>query len=174
MAAPIAAAYGRAVDDPVYVMCAWAKLGEEGEEGGEVLGAYLRMAGLSRRSGTLSEFAAELADVVICVHMAATVSGIADDLVDSSLSTKLREHAAAVRREPASEFYVFRSVSRVAVATGEALDAVVVGASQRRLLTALHFCLDAAYQASFVTGVDLDAAVTAKLTVVFERGWRTT
>ncbi len=45
-------------------------------EAGEAAGAYARFAGMSRRSGPLSDVAAELADVVITAYLTAEVLGI--------------------------------------------------------------------------------------------------
>lgn len=46
------------------------------EETGEVVGAYRRWSGQARRSGTLTELGAELADVAITAHVAAHEMGI--------------------------------------------------------------------------------------------------
>jgi NTP pyrophosphatase (non-canonical NTP hydrolase) len=46
------------------------------EEAGEFVGAYLRWAGQSRRTGTREEMAEELADVVVTAFAAAQVIGI--------------------------------------------------------------------------------------------------
>lgn len=46
------------------------------EEAGEVVGAYNRYTGTSRRTGTKDELAKELADTVFTAYMAANVLGI--------------------------------------------------------------------------------------------------
>jgi NTP pyrophosphatase (non-canonical NTP hydrolase) len=55
------------------------------EEAGEFCGALNRYLGMSRRTGTLEDVAAELSDVVLCAYVAANRLGI--DL-DTSVQAK--------------------------------------------------------------------------------------
>jgi NTP pyrophosphatase (non-canonical NTP hydrolase) len=63
----------------------WRFVSGVAEEAGEVMGAYNRFTGTSRRTGTKDELAKELADTVFTAYMAADVLGI--DLQDA-LNTK--------------------------------------------------------------------------------------
>jgi hypothetical protein len=47
-----------------------------GEEGGEVLGAWLALHNYHRHPGTVEQLAAELADVVICAFGVALAEGL--------------------------------------------------------------------------------------------------
>lgn len=57
------------------------------EEAGEVVGAYRRYAGHARRSGTVEEFRAEVADAVITAYVLAEEAGF--DL-DAAIHDKLQ------------------------------------------------------------------------------------
>ena len=54
----------------------WRFITGVAEEAGEVVGAYNRFTGTSRRTGTEDELAKELADTVFTAYMAADVLGI--------------------------------------------------------------------------------------------------
>lgn len=58
------------------------------EEAGELVGAYRRWAGKARRTGTLAEVEAELADVLIVTAIFAEVIGID---IDKAVSAKLEK-----------------------------------------------------------------------------------
>jgi NTP pyrophosphatase (non-canonical NTP hydrolase) len=135
--------------DPLGVLCI-------AEEAGEVVGAYRRYAGLARRTGTLADVGAELADVVITSYVSAHAvlfdldAAIGETvLVAENWHPKLLVQALFIQAARFVEVYP-HTASRFALA------AVVVAA--RSVATAMD--------------IDLDAAIREKLAVVFSRGWR--
>lgn len=67
------------------------------EEAGEVVGAYRRLIGWARRSGTRGEFHREVADVVVTAYVLAEEDGF--DL-DAAISDKLQTIYSRGWREP--------------------------------------------------------------------------
>lgn len=125
------------------------------EEAGEFVGAYRRWIGIARRPGTIEDVAAELADVVITTYVTAVEAGVTlDDRGHTQHPTPADPDQAALD--------VFRAVHRAVNFWPEVqLDALT-----------LRGILHAAQQAAAALDIDLDAAIAAKLDVVFTRGWR--
>lgn len=123
------------------------------EEAGEFVGAYRRWSGLARRAGTAADMQAELADVVITTYVTAAELGL---LLDPPLPP-------VVPADPdRAVLDVFRAVHGVVTLFGLVpLDHLALGR-----------VLGAAQQAAAALGIDLAAAVAAKLDVIFTRGWR--
>lgn len=140
------------------------------EEAGEFIGAYRRWAGLARRTGTAEQVHAELADVVITSYVTAAELDI--DL-DAAVAYG-RQHGYAPAWSPggmAPEGEVYRRVLTVTVAVARFVQADLDELPWTRRVT-LAKVVCAAYAAAQALAFDLDAAITAKLAVVFSRGWR--
>lgn len=128
------------------------------EEAGEFVGAYRRWAGLARWTGTETDVQAELADVVITAYVTAAELGVT---LDVSPTPYTRPH----------DVDVVSVVLDVAVAA----NAVVWPYQEQRPQAyplVLAEVVRTATVAAVVLGIDLDAAITAKLAVIFSRGWR--
>jgi NTP pyrophosphatase (non-canonical NTP hydrolase) len=67
------------------------------EEAGELIGAYRRWSGHARRSGTLAELAAEVADVLIVTSIFAELAGID---VNEAVRAKVAKIYSRGWREP--------------------------------------------------------------------------
>jgi NTP pyrophosphatase (non-canonical NTP hydrolase) len=130
------------------------------EEAGEVQEAYL----LWLRGGPQGDVAAELADVIITAYVTAVVLGI-------DLTVKLAAEDASVD--------AWQHVMGLGVKAGGFVGAYGRWAGLKRrsgeweeVVTALEDVAAAARATAGVLGVDLDAAVQAKATVIRTRGWR--
>lgn len=142
------------------------------EEAGELVGAYRRWAGLARRSGTALEMHAELADVVITAYVTAAELGVDLDAAVPSLTSpdgRTPDVLEPYRSDRASG--ACGAVLAVAIAVTRFLLADRDDLPYSRMV-GLARVVAAARAAGRAMEVDLDAAITAKLAVVFSRGWR--
>ncbi|HEX5120465.1 MAG TPA: hypothetical protein VFW65_35235 [Pseudonocardiaceae bacterium] len=124
------------------------------EEAGEFIGAYRRCAGLARRRGNLQDVHAELADVLITAYVTAAELGLT---IDEPAPPPVRPG------DP------LRAVLGVFTAVHDAVRLFPLTPIDP---VALASVVSAARQAAAVLAFDLDDAVTAKLGVIFSRGWR--
>lgn len=127
------------------------------EEAGEAIGAFRRYAGRARRTGTLDELGAELADVVITSYVSAHAMLVDLDAVIGTISSRNDPNADPDPLVQALFIQAGRFVEIYPHADARfALAGVVVAA--RSVAAALD--------------IDLDAAIRSKLAVVFTRIWR--
>ncbi|MFC5186988.1 pyrophosphohydrolase domain-containing protein [Actinomadura harenae] len=125
------------------------------EEAGEFLAAYRRWSGRARRAGTLDDVAAELADVLITTYVTARVLGIP------------LGHIPELLPDDDPDLPVIR-LFRLAAWF---LDSYVNndGKGAEVYLTSIA---TAAQDAATTIGIDLCAAVDAKVQILYARGWR--
>jgi len=135
------------------------------EEAGEVVGAYRRYTGQARRTGTLAELAAELADVVITGHVAA-----------HEMDVDLHAYAWSATVAPSTVHFLSteRWIRELFARTGRFVDHFVDGHGATSPAAAIDLAnvVAAAYAVGLALGINVDAAIAEKLTVVFTRGWR--
>ena len=130
------------------------------EEAGEMVGAYRRWTGRARRTGTEEEFRSELADVVITAYVTAAEQRATLNVMAVPFTY----------REPMPEtawpsvLAVFAAVN-VFVSRWQVFDQ----ATRSEPLEEIVRCCRHLAQ---VLDIDLDADITAKLDVIFKRGWR--
>ncbi|MEV4253198.1 hypothetical protein AB0J52_08490 [Spirillospora sp. NPDC049652] len=125
------------------------------EEAGEFLAAYRRWTGRARRTGTLEEVAAELADVLITTYVTARILGVRLPSVPE----------APLDANPDLP------VSRLFRLAGLFLDGFV-SHDERSAETLLSAITAAAQDAAAAIGIDLRTAVDTKVQVLYARGWR--
>lgn len=134
------------------------------EEAGEVVGAYRRYTGQARRTGTVADVAAELADVVITSYVTAHEIGM-----------DLDAHAWATVAPSAVHFLTAeRWVRELYVRAGRFVEHFVdrCAATSPGVELDLANVVAGAYAVALTLGINLDAAIAEKLVVVFSRGWR--
>ncbi|WP_026415621.1 MazG-like family protein [Actinomadura oligospora] len=125
------------------------------EEAGEFLAAYRRWSGRARRTGTLNDVAAELADVLITTYVTACVLDMPLGRVPEFLPDDNPDLPVI-------------GLFRLA---GSFLDSYVNndGKGAEVYLTSIAI---AAQDAATTIGIDLRAAVDAKVQILYTRGWR--
>lgn len=133
------------------------------EEAGEFTGAYRRWAGMARRTGSAADLWAECADVVITAYVLAAELGCLLPRRPGPAQSAL-DRADTVEPDPVAAVL---DVSRTVTAVVDSRDD-----TPRRTAVLLAEVVRAAYRAAAVVRFDLDAAIAAKLTIVFARGWR--
>lgn len=125
------------------------------EEAGEVVGALRRCTGRARRTGTIEELQAELADMVITAHVTAITLGYELTTVPVRLMYGV---------EPADAWpyvmAIFRAVGYLSKHWARKGD----------IREELEGIARMVYGLSGVLRIDLDAAIEAKLEIVFSRG----
>lgn len=138
-----------------------ARLREAGFNSDEAIERNVLYTGQARRTGTLAELAAELADVVITAHVAAHEMAL--DL-------------GAYYWPPSAVHYLTteRWVRLLFVRAGRFVDNFVDGCDPTSPSVQLDLVdvVAGAHAVAQALGIDLDAAIAEKLTVVFTRGWR--
>jgi hypothetical protein len=145
------------------------------EEAGELAGAHSRFRGTSRRLGTIEDLEGELADVVLSAAVYAVQAGAGQGLrswhrypLPASPGTFTGDAANAALLS------LTLAVYRLAEAHGT-LPAPPARASRAGLAGVARLTgelLTAARGYAAQAGVDLDAAVTRKVTRILARGWR--
>ncbi|MCP2337880.1 hypothetical protein [Actinomadura rupiterrae] len=130
------------------------------EEAGEFVAAYRRWTGRARRTGTHTDMAAELADVLITAYVTAHVLDLTPDPDPT---------AAALHDDPD------RQVAHLFRTTAQFVDNYLDDDEIARD-TAVQVWLPAVIAATHGTanavGIDLPTAVDAKAQTLFTRGWR--
>lgn len=141
------------------------------EEAGEFVGAYRRWAGMARRRGTVEDVHAELADVVITAYVTAAELGTN---VDATLADWRREGSQPywLPTDMPAGLETLQRVLMVSVVVAQTAPDLLNGRSAWTPATMLTRVIRAADLAAGALAFDLDAAITAKLAVIFSRGWR--
>lgn len=138
------------------------------EEVGELTGAYRRWSGQARRTGTVTELHAELADVILSGHVLLTVYGA--DLIDVR---RLRPGPGRHRTLAHEVAVTHCAAGRVASAYLEANGNRETPESTRSLLVhAVCDLLDNARHVAGFLGVDPDQVCRDKAVRIFSRSWK--
>jgi NTP pyrophosphatase (non-canonical NTP hydrolase) len=145
------------------------------EEAGELAGAHSRFRGTSRRLGTIEDLEGELADVVLSAAVYAVQAGAGaglhrahQDPYPAAAGTFTGETAdAALIALTCTLYRLAEAHGSLPAPPGRASQACLADVAR---LTGESLAAARAYAAC--AGIDLDAAVTRKVTRILARGWR--